>query len=549
MPAMQTTQAKMSSLRPLPDTLSADEKDFLLRTLLDLLPTTSWLTIINVLEAHISTLDFFSEGLIFFYRGDQLHVDPQFVKKTSTDENGIRNITQHLKSIFSGVSLKKWLKTIVTAEAYTIEQLNRPKLAADLHDFCLRTSVKNMAVIPLSVNAEVNGYILLFSQRRDMSLIQKNALLSFLGKQIAAAAVAVVALEDLQSSYNGRQTDIEKPDAAADRLLNDRSKVVGESEAMKAVFRMVMQVAETNTTVMLLGETGTGKEVFAEALHHNSLRRGKPLIKVNCAALPIELIESELFGHEKGSFTGAFERKIGRFELASSGTIFLDEIGELPINVQAKLLRVIQEGEFERIGGTRTLKTNVRIITATNRDLRKEITRGYFRSDLYFRLNVFPITLPPLRDRKDDIPPLVDYFLHKYAPFRSLHVSSTIMKKLKAYNWPGNVRELEHLIERTVLLVKGKILTEDNLPLEIHSDEQLLINRDVKTLDELEKEHIIAVLKMVNGKISGVGGAAEILKIPSTTLNSKMKRLKIKKELQLSTHRNIVESPPIGEMK
>ncbi|WP_208644899.1 sigma-54 interaction domain-containing protein [Mucilaginibacter kameinonensis] len=308
--------------------------------------------------------------------------------------------------------------------------------------------------------------------------------------------------------------------------------IIGKSPEMTGIFQLLTKVAGTESSVLILGETGTGKELVAHAVHENSQRKEQPFIKVNCATLPANLIESELFGHERGSFTGAFERKIGKFEQANNGTLFLDEVGELPLNLQTKLLRALQEKEIERIGGKNTIKIDIRIIAATNRDLFQAIQSGSFRSDLYFRLNVFPLHLPPLRERKEDIPLLVKYFADKYGKRSksAKYFSSNAMKQLIAYNWPGNVRELEHLIQRSVVLSKGQVINEIYLPLAIKGELNTpLINTDVKTLEEVEREHILKVLKMVNGKVSGIGGAAEMLKIPATTLSSKIIKLKIKK--------------------
>ncbi len=298
---------------------------------------------------------------------------------------------------------------------------------------------------------------------------------------------------------------------------------------------MVTQVAYSDSTVLLLGETGTGKELIARAIHNSSTRKNKLMIKVNCAALPINLIESELFGHERGSFTGAIERRIGKFELANNGTLFLDEIGEMPLDLQVKLLRALQEKEIERVGGKTTIKTDVRIIAATNRDLEKLMEEGKFRSDLYYRLNIFPIKLPPLRDRREDISSLTSYFIVRYskkAGKKINTISTKALQELIQYYWPGNIRELEHLIERSVLLATGDTIKEIHLPQQKRNLTGALDKEDltIKTIYENEKEHILKILKHVNGKIGGVGGAAELLGVPTSTLNSRIKRLGIKKE-------------------
>jgi transcriptional regulator with GAF, ATPase, and Fis domain len=302
---------------------------------------------------------------------------------------------------------------------------------------------------------------------------------------------------------------------------------------MKKVFDLIGRVAETDSTVLLQGETGTGKELIARAIHVNSRRKDHIMVKVNCAAIPANLIESELFGHEKGSFTGATDRRIGKFELAHNSTLFLDEIGEMPMELQVKLLRVLQEKEIERVGGKSTIKTDVRIIAATNRNLYEEINAGKFRSDLFYRLNVFPITLPPLRDRKEDIPGLAYHFIQRLSQKLGRPVSSISHKALEEmlrYNWPGNIRELEHLIERSLLMTRGTIIKEIYLPkTEIHQKSGRKDEDSIKSFAQNEREYILSILKKSNGKVRGPGGAAELLDLPSSTLQSKMKKLGIRK--------------------
>ncbi|PWV48305.1 sigma 54-interacting transcriptional regulator [Chitinophaga sp. S165] len=308
------------------------------------------------------------------------------------------------------------------------------------------------------------------------------------------------------------------------------SEIVGSGAEMQKVYHLITNVADSGSTVLLTGETGTGKELIARAIHNASPRKSKLMVKVNCAALPAHLIESELFGHEKGAFTGAIDRRIGKFELANNSTLFLDEIGEMPLELQVKLLRVLQERELERIGGRTTIKVDVRVIAATNRDLEAEVQAGRFRSDLYYRLNVFPIGLPPLRERQEDIEPLVNFFVAKFSKNsgkKVAGVSPQVLQELKYYPWPGNVRELEHLIERSILLCDGPLLKEIHLPRrEETKPMQGFYN---VTLEQIERSYIIDVLKRCSGKISGIGGAAEILELPSTTLHSKMKKLGITK--------------------
>ncbi|SDE02353.1 regulatory protein, Fis family [Mucilaginibacter pineti] len=312
--------------------------------------------------------------------------------------------------------------------------------------------------------------------------------------------------------------------------------IIGSSHLLLNVFDQIIQVAPHNSSVLILGESGTGKEKIADRIHHLSPRKLKPFIKVNCAALPSTLIDSELFGHEKGSFTGAYERKIGKFELANTGTIFLDEIGEIPLELQVKLLRVLQEREIERIGGRTTIKTDVRVIAATNRNLEKEVAEGRFRLDLYYRLNVILITMPPLRERKEDIPALATYFLNIYnrKVGRTIRgISDVVLENMKQYNWPGNIRELENLIERGVLLSKEDVLNHIDIALPdipVIDQPAIIENKEIRTMSENERAHIIAALKRCNGKIWGEGGAADLLNLPPTTLNSKMKKLGIKKD-------------------
>ena len=286
-------------------------------------------------------------------------------------------------------------------------------------------------------------------------------------------------------------------------------------------------MAALDTSVLILGETGTGKELVARAIHNNSLRKDEPLVKVNCAALPSNLIESELFGHEKGAFTGALLRKIGRFELADGTSIFLDEIGELPLDLQAKLLGVLQDGRFERLGDTRTIKVDVRVITATNRNLKTEVQNGRFREDLFYRLNIFPITVPPLRERIDDIPLLVEYFVERTSKRVGKAIEKIpagVMKSLQDYPWPGNVRELENVIERAVIHSSGpKLRLAEKLELE---HEWL---PDLKSLEAVEYDHIVRVLEQTNWKVSGKGGAAEILGLKRGTLRARMQKLGIRK--------------------
>jgi PAS domain S-box-containing protein len=313
------------------------------------------------------------------------------------------------------------------------------------------------------------------------------------------------------------------------RMEQGVQNIVGGSEVLQYVFFKVRQVAPTDATVLILGETGTGKGLVAHAIHEMSSRKDRPLITVNCAALPANLIESELFGREKGAFTGAHTRQEGRFEVAHGGTIFLDEIGEMPLELQAKLLRVLQEGEFERLGSSRTIKVDARVIASTSRDLKEEVRRNRFREDLYYRLNVFPVSLPPLRMRSGDIPQLVHYFIDRYARKIGRQIKSIpkeTMKTLQEYSWPGNIRELEHVIERAVITSTGQVL---HLAEGLEHGPSETKDGAVRDLAAMEREHILKVLRETGWRINGEGGAAAMLRLHPSTLRFRMNKLGIKR--------------------
>jgi transcriptional regulator with GAF, ATPase, and Fis domain len=332
--------------------------------------------------------------------------------------------------------------------------------------------------------------------------------------------------------------------------------MVGRSDALRSVMTRVQQVAPTSSTVLLQGETGVGKELVAHALHNLSPRRQRPLVKLNCAALPPSLVESELFGHEKGAFTGAVERRKGRFEIADGSTLFLDEIGELPLELQAKLLRVIQDGEIERVGGTATLKTDVRLVAATNRRLEEEVKAGRFRQDLWYRLNVFPITIPPLRERRADVPALVAHLVEKHCRTLGrpvLQVSQGALQDLQAHDWPGNVRELEAVVERAVIISTGPVLRGDDLfpPGERPtapggaSEKAIPAKSPIpggpeRPLAELERDLILATLERTYWRLEGEHGAAAILGMNPSTLRSRMR----KHGLRRPPRREAEQDPP-----
>jgi PAS domain S-box-containing protein len=317
------------------------------------------------------------------------------------------------------------------------------------------------------------------------------------------------------------------------KSVHNFDEIIGHSPALTAVLEKTRRVAATDTTVLITGETGSGKELIARAIHSNSPRKNKPLIKINCAAMPTGLVESELFGHEKGAFTGAIARRVGRFELADGGTIFLDEIGELPPEAQVKLLRVLQEREFERVGGTSPIKVDVRVLAATNRDLQKMVRERNFREDLFYRLNVFPVHLPPLRERADDISMLVHFLLNRFSSRigrRFDGVSPDTMQRLRNYSWPGNVRELENVLERAVILANGSML---EIEAEVFAGAGVPESAESKvsnaTLEEVERNHIIETLRQTNWVIEGPRGAGQRLGIHPNTLRSRLKKLGISK--------------------
>lgn len=362
---------------------------------------------------------------------------------------------------------------------------------------------------------------------------------SGLSKRLTGVSIDVTERKQMEEELRERLKEIERLKLQLEKenlCLREEikegkgfQKIVGNSEALQYVFFKVRQVSPTDATVLVLGETGTGKGMVAHAIHEMSARKDRPMITVNCAALPVNLIESELFGREKGAFTGAHARQVGRFEVANGGTIFLDEIGEMPLELQPKLLRVLQDGEFERLGSPRTIKVDVRVIASTSRDLKAEVRKNRFREDLFYRLNVFPVSMPPLRMRANDIPQLVGHFVDKYGRKIGRQIETvpkSIMKSLQAYSWPGNVRELEHVIERAVITSAGPVLRlADRL-----EGESVEAGEDsVKELVAVEREHILKVLQKTRWKIDGVGGAASLLGLHPSTLRFRINKLGIQR--------------------
>jgi PAS domain S-box-containing protein len=387
-------------------------------------------------------------------------------------------------------------------------------------------SLKSGCWIPLVGRDGVLGTLNIFSRRPENFTEHDVGLLTQIAGQVAVAldnALAFRHISELNETLAKQKSYFE------DELKTEFNfeEIVGHSNAIKRVLNQVETVAPTDSTVLILGETGTGKELLARVIHDLSPRKSHTFVRVNCASIPAGLLESELFGHEKGAFTGAIAQRIGRLELAHEGTIFLDEVGDIPLELQPKLLRVLQEKEFERLGSNRTISSDVRIVAATNRDLTKLVASGQFRSDLFYRLDVFPIVVPPLRERREDIPLLVQYFLARFAKKMKKNIETVPPERMQAlirYSWPGNIRELEHLIERAVILSRGSALNIP--PFETSPAEETPLSSSTK-LESVEREHIIRVLRESKGKIGGPGGAAERLGMNRTTLNSRMQKLKI----------------------
>ncbi len=390
--------------------------------------------------------------------------------------------------------------------------------------------IRSVLRLPFQLSMDRSAHIIFSSVKENVYTARHLSILEHCIAQISLTLDNLLAFEQLKQEKIYLEEEI--------NTEHNFEEIVGTSPGLREILQKVSQVAPTDTTVLIQGETGTGKELIARAIHKLSPQKDRTLLKVNCAALSPQLIESELFGHEKGSFTGATERRIGKFELANESTIFLDEIAELPIELQAKILRVLQEKEIERIGGKNTIRIEIRIVAATNRELLKMISAGKFRSDLFYRLNVFPIHLPPLRERKEDIPLLSTHFIQKAN--KKMHknierLSEQSLNEMLAYHWPGNVRELEHVIERAVILSEGRTLSVPIAKESVHAiDGKAPDTSRIKTLKELESEHILHVLRQCNGKVRGEDGAATLLDIKPTTLESRMKKLGIKKEYVLS---------------
>jgi DNA-binding NtrC family response regulator len=444
-------------------------------------------------------------------------------------QNISRLKVHELKELQENTPVDKGI-TLYAGKAF--EEVIRFPSMKSLMSKCFGMQANLTLPIPLDMPGHAHFYFSFFSRHPD-GLNDEHVGLCERLQQPLLFAIENIRAKDQKTFVVADQPKPFAPATIAGSALPGFEGIIGKSPQLLNVFDHIMQVAPSDSSVLITGESGTGKERIADCIHRLSPRKQESIIKINCAALPINLIESELFGHEKGAFTGAMDKRIGKFELAHQGTIFLDEIGEMPLETQVKLLRVLQEKEIERIGGKAPIKVNVRIIAATNRNLEKEVAEGRFRLDLYYRLNVFPIQLPPLRERKDDIVLLAQHFLRFCATKNGrviTGISDAALASLQAYSWPGNIRELENLIERSVLLTKGT--TIENIPLPVTHQPtaaSTTSDRPIKTIEENEREHILAVLAQCGGRIRGKGGAAEILGVPPTTLASKMIKLGIKR--------------------
>jgi formate hydrogenlyase transcriptional activator len=395
----------------------------------------------------------------------------------------------------------------------------------------LEAGIQSLCCIPLLTSKGVMG-TLNIGRKQDSGFSPADEnLLGEIAKQVATAlenARAYAEIEQLKDRLAKEKTYLEEEI----RTELNFEEIIGESPALKRALAQVKTVATSDATVLILGETGTGKELIARAIHKMSHRKTNTFIKLNCAAIPTGLLESELFGHEKGAFTGAISQKVGRMELADKGTMFLDEVGDIPIELQPKLLRVLQDQEFERLGSSKTLKVDVRLIAATNRDLGKLVAAREFRSDLFYRLNVFPIAIPALRERRGDIPLLVRYFVQRLAHRLDKHIDTIpteTMNALMGWDWPGNIRELENFIERSVILTSGSVLRAPLAELRLPASDAGMVRRDL-TLETAEREHILRILRESGGVISGPRGAATRLGLKRTTLQSKMQKLHISRQ-------------------
>lgn len=433
-------------------------------------------------------------------------------------------------AVTTEADIRAWLikPTLNVGSQYSDEASDNPLW--ELHRTAL--GLQSSMYVPIFSKDQLIASLVLASKAPFAFTYKDLRMMQDISVQMGMALENVLAFERIKTL--SEQLEQEKTYLTEElKTSHNFEEIIGTSPAIQAVFNSIAQVAPTNATVLILGETGTGKELVARAIHNVSAHKGKTMIKINCAALPAQLIESELFGHERGSFTGATEKRIGKFELANGGTLFLDEIGELPLELQAKLLRAIQEKEIERIGGKGTIRIDTRIIAATNRNLQQEVANGRFRSDLYYRLNVFPIVLPALRERPDDILPLAKHFLVRIGKKLGKPLSSIAndsVRQLLTYSWPGNIRELEHVLERAAILsTSATIHLAEPLPILANHTTigPVAATEAIQPIEETMRAAILAALAKSGNRIRGIGGAAELLNLKPTTLEARMKKLHI----------------------
>jgi formate hydrogenlyase transcriptional activator len=494
-------------------------------------------TLLAVSEAIVSHRDL---GTLFHDLAGRLHLVVRFDYLACTLHDATSNAMRpHILETTEPISAQGGRPSTVAEDpAGSVWQTQRPLIVSNVAEesrwpqFPERAKpfgVNSICYLPLTTARRPLGALVFACKQAGAYDAADVDFLQQVANQVAVAvenALAFDEIERLKEKLEREKIYLEEEI----RTESNFEEIIGESAALRRVLKEVETVAPTDSTVIIRGETGTGKELIARALHQLSPRRARTLVKLNCAAIPTGLLESELFGHEKGAFTGAVTQKIGRFELAHEGTLFLDEVGDIPLELQPKLLRVLQEQEFERLGSTRTIHVDVRLVAATNRDLAQRVADGKFREDLYYRLNVFPVNLPPLRERRDDIPHLVRHFVQRFA--RRMHkpidsISTETMAALVRYPWPGNIRELENLIERAVILSPGPTLRVSPADLKPAASPTEIPSRKATTLVDAERKHILSVLGETNWVVSGPDGAATRLGLKRSNLQWKMKKLGI----------------------
>jgi len=425
-----------------------------------------------------------------------------------------------------------WFKKHQENVRYVVYEDLQKKLRFGEDEIVLKRGIRSGIRVPLEFGKKIFGNLTVGSFSPNSYTSEMAEFLAELSPSVSIAVSNARTFAELEA--NRKELKNETLSLRTElREIHNFEELIGDSNAIGRVKDLISKVAESEVTVLIYGETGTGKELIARAIHNLSSRKDRALVKVNCAALQETLLLSELFGHEKGSFTGAIEQKVGRFELAHNGTIFLDEIGEISTEAQVKILRVMQEREFERVGGNKTIKIDTRIIAATNRNLEEEVSKGKYRSDLYFRLNVIPIEVPPLRERKEDIPILIKHFINKHGKRLNRNVKEVgkkALERLMFYDWPGNIRELENVVERGLVLGIGDILRFDKQMIGEHHTDIATDGDTFYPLDEMERRYIIKVLEKTRGIVAGDRGAARILGMKPTTLFSRMKKLGIQSQ-------------------